>query len=628
MDHDSYRKDTTMTSAGQQNTQALHEMYDEDITVLRRMLKQQEEPTDRVAKSFQEVKVKAELERTVLPKSEKTDRVTHQPFYSNVKNDGYVSLCSCDSAKELLTVRKERDELKVRFRRGEASRTTITERQELERALHSAKSELFQEQKRFRHRIEDLEDRLEEAQYQYEEALAEKNSNIQELQDKLAAAEVSKVPASQTNNDAWVLKEKTREQQEKMQELQSQISQKDREIDALHFKIKDQSRLSENISHQLLENERKIWRGKLQEAENKLSSAKEEQGLSNKRFESENKLLRNEVEDFKKKNDEISRKLEESTQEHEKAKVREHEQWLEKENDLKDKNHQLQEKIENFKLELSQAFSKNSHLEIDIMKREKSLKDDYMARVNERREEVKDLHQKIENLQLEVADALLKAKTSVTEGERLDHCISSTLLDLCHKLALLHNAMEPNDALRLMCSSAGVASSKEAVAKLENITQQLSRKVNEQICELERLRRHAKRPAVNQLSSLRSNSDVDCLSEELKLVRGRLQEKEDELRQLQVNMEHWKELTAKRLAQKFQEELQLQMEKKLTQNRDSGILSHAGQAQYSSAPRSSLSNVNDSSTVKLLCHLQSRVKQLRTENDLLRSSSFIKELGK
>ena len=53
---------------------------------------------------------------------------------------------------------KERDELLARIRRGEASKTSIEERQELERQLHTTKSALFQQRKKSRQQLEDIEE--------------------------------------------------------------------------------------------------------------------------------------------------------------------------------------------------------------------------------------------------------------------------------------------------------------------------------------------------------------------------------------------------------------------------------------------------------------------------------------
>ena len=53
---------------------------------------------------------------------------------------------------------KNRDELLARIRRGEASKTSIEERQELERQLHTTKSALFQQRKKSRLQLEDIEE--------------------------------------------------------------------------------------------------------------------------------------------------------------------------------------------------------------------------------------------------------------------------------------------------------------------------------------------------------------------------------------------------------------------------------------------------------------------------------------
>ena len=47
----------------------------------------------------------------------------------------------------------------------------------------------------------------------------------------------------------------------------------------------------------------------------------------------------------------------------------------------------------------------------------------------------------------------------------------------------------------------------------------------------------------------------------LRIFREKLNAKDSELHDMQINMNQWKDLTAQRLAEKFQEELQLQVER-------------------------------------------------------------------
>lgn len=85
--------------------------------------------------------------------------------YDDVRNDFLAKICMRTlklSLKccwiQIVALIQERDELRARFRRGEASKTTIAERQELERALHTAREELFRERKYKREQIEELEE--------------------------------------------------------------------------------------------------------------------------------------------------------------------------------------------------------------------------------------------------------------------------------------------------------------------------------------------------------------------------------------------------------------------------------------------------------------------------------------
>ncbi|XP_078141297.1 uncharacterized protein LOC144539609 [Centroberyx gerrardi] len=119
-------------------------------------------------------------------------------------------------------------------------------------------------------------------------------------------------------------------------------------------------------------------------------------------------------------------------------------------------------------------------------------------------------------------------------------------------------------------------------------------------------------------------------------LRRQLKAKDLELWQVQRSMGQWKEQTAARLARKFEEELTAELERKTSKAREerqekseklegemrliarecndygaqysvSCPSSHAGECAASPGP-------SDMASFKLLRHLQSRVKQLRAEN--------------
>ncbi|XP_029916453.1 trichohyalin isoform X2 [Myripristis murdjan] len=115
-------------------------------------------------------------------------------------------------------------------------------------------------------------------------------------------------------------------------------------------------------------------------------------------------------------------------------------------------------------------------------------------------------------------------------------------------------------------------------------------------------------------------------------LRKQLKAKDLELRQVQRSMSEWKDQTAARLARKFEEELTAELERKMSKSREDfqekpetpeGEMTVTARqcndsgAQYSvSHPSSHAASpaTSDMTSFKLLRHLQSRVTQLRAEN--------------
>ncbi|XP_072164178.1 uncharacterized protein [Diadema setosum] len=127
--------------------------------------------------------------------------------------------------------------------------------------------------------------------------------------------------------------------------------------------------------------------------------------------------------------------------------------------------------------------------------------------------------------------------------------------------------------------------------------------------------------------------EVDCLQRLVGVLQDsetslqqQVASKDEELRQIQANMAAWKEETALKMARKFEDELNKELEVRLEE-------SHSGSGSYRSSQsdqrmRSSALGTSttsslgsgDSSTTKLLRHLQDRVKHLRMENMTLKQA--------
>ncbi|XP_054629178.1 trichohyalin isoform X3 [Dunckerocampus dactyliophorus] len=112
-------------------------------------------------------------------------------------------------------------------------------------------------------------------------------------------------------------------------------------------------------------------------------------------------------------------------------------------------------------------------------------------------------------------------------------------------------------------------------------------------------------------------------------LRRQLEAKDMELRQVQTNMAQWKEQTTARLACKFEEELTAELERKTSHiqetQRSEGQTRHSTKhqdVQYSNRSTCVYATVphipSDVASLKLVRYLQSRVNQLRVENQTWR----------
>nr|CAB3262639.1 uncharacterized protein LOC100181173 [Phallusia mammillata] len=579
-----------------------HKTYDEDINKLRKMLQQQ---------SYETVPEENVLQEETFPRmdsEEPSDSFTtfmstsaSTSFPENIKEqNAYCNSCNC--SEEIDRLIKERNELRARIHRGEASRTSIEERQELERALHSAKSEIFRERKRSRQIIEDLEEKLEEAQHLYETSISDKDGLSESVLEKLSmkdklveSLQDQVISLNKKNDDQRITKEK---------ELNNQTNKIDKltqELDSSRNKLQEQQLGYEELKQSILKTGKAKCERMLDESKERERKATKKCMLAINELETENKKLIAIIEDLSKKQETLSKELEEKN----------HiinEDLKKREQGLNEKANHLEEKNECLRQEISKLFTQNSQFEIEMIKREKQQKQEFVEKEQEQKNEIKDLHGKIEHLQLEVADALLKTKNGRVEAEHRERLLISNVNDQCQKLLCLYKSMKSHDCQSGIYDEIEQSTTKEALARLHELVQLVCRTVNELLCEVARLKRNGRK----------KNSYYTASTEELSMLKGCLEEKDQEIQNLKLNMNHWKDLTAQRLTTKFQEELQLQMERKINkiqQNPQVSLQAH------------SATSANDSSTVKLLCHLQSRVKQLRSENDFLKSSSTIRGIN-
>ncbi|XP_072013528.1 uncharacterized protein [Amphiura filiformis] len=108
-------------------------------------------------------------------------------------------------------------------------------------------------------------------------------------------------------------------------------------------------------------------------------------------------------------------------------------------------------------------------------------------------------------------------------------------------------------------------------------------------------------------------------------MQKKLANKDEELREIQRGMAKWKEESAYKMAQKFEEELNRELEIRLHEKKERQELMRSGpksvdQSQDSSSPSNANTPPNDASTIQHLRHLQERVRHLQAENISLRKN--------
>ncbi|XP_023660089.1 uncharacterized protein [Paramormyrops kingsleyae] len=148
------------------------------------------------------------------------------------------------------------------------------------------------------------------------------------------------------------------------------------------------------------------------------------------------------------------------------------------------------------------------------------------------------------------------------------------------------------------------------------------------------LRQHLIQEHMEELSSLKRNWLRNSSHGEagglITSLRRQLQDKDEELREVQRNMGHWKEQTTARLARKFEEEMMAELERRVPrtnmdkytqlqrwddemQKGPAGLLSASSPSLLFSDP-CSVPIAPGLGSLKLLKHLRVRVRQLRSES--------------
>ncbi|XP_069475234.1 trichohyalin-like [Ambystoma mexicanum] len=148
---------------------------------------------------------------------------------------------------------------------------------------------------------------------------------------------------------------------------------------------------------------------------------------------------------------------------------------------------------------------------------------------------------------------------------------------------------------------------------------------------------------IEEITNLQRNQLKESGSGESQTLRQQLREKDNELRAIQRNMARWKDETACKLARKFEEELNAELEKRFSRNKptnnyrnpdsldgemqrlsmqETSQRSHLRSASSPSLNAASKDGQHDFGALKMLRQLQGRVRELRAESTVCHGGSI------
>lgn len=552
---------------------------------------------------------------------------------------------------------EDRRALRVCEKRSDVVVVSVLERDEMQRQLSSTKTELFAEQRRGREKVESLQERLEEAHGELQKTTERENSlktkcvcledkhrqtkqqlrgletQVRDLQEELQACRITlgtlEKILSQKELQLLDLQKGQVELETDRDELEGQVQQlKTQHYSALR-EVQEQARTEmETVLEQQkkdldLAHETEIQKIKEEEA-NKLKTFvaqknKEELDMAvlrrvraavaqeRRKWEAEkDEAVQVECsrleQQHRRREDHISSRIQ-----REKSRVQAlHSNVL-----------QLQADKQRTAAELERALqcSENeaNRLRSTLEERERGHSEATAEVEHSIRRWAQELQTESKRLQLLVEQDQSKHSSSLTVEEALT-ALRSTREQIRSFIGGLHQELQSQQRV--------IEQLRRDKERELSVQRQQLRMERDQA--LDSLKEHLIQDHIEELSSLNPASVCDGGggSEELaECLRRQLKAKDSELRQVQRSMSQWKEQTAARMAWKFEEELTAELERNILKTQ------HELAPDEKAAPLSVLpsvlsldcaaSNSSSSASLKLLCYLQSRVKQLRLENQSL-----------
>ncbi|XP_075034753.1 uncharacterized protein LOC142097042 isoform X2 [Mixophyes fleayi] len=221
---------------------------------------------------------------------------------------------------------------------------------------------------------------------------------------------------------------------------------------------------------------------------------------------------------------------------------------------------------------------------------------------------------------------------------------SPSRLSTSHALQMLHGVSEETNQLFQELQHE-VEAQKRTVLHVQREKERELQQIKEQ-CQLEKekaldmLKERLIQEHLEEITNLQRDQLRDSNGANSQSLRQQLREKDNELRAIQRNMAKWKDETATKLARKFEEELNAELEKSLSRSKASE--SHRNPERVGAVVRrlswerkenshlrsASTPSVNgavsqhDYSAIKILRNMQGRVRDLRTDNRVYHGGSM------
>ncbi|KAJ4942069.1 hypothetical protein JOQ06_011939 [Pogonophryne albipinna] len=526
---------------------------------------------------------------------------------------------------------------------------SLLEREEMERQLDNAKTELFTEQRRAREKLESTQEKLEET--------------CEELQRVTEAESLLRTRCA-------YLEEKQRQKKDQIEAVEFKVSEMRGDLGECKVRVSTQEKMLAQKELQLLDVQEQ--RGALQAERDGLKGAL--------------KHLKTQHCNASKEAHQQAQTMDAALKKEKKEMALAHEQQIQKVNKPEKANAlSLTRHIESLKssIQLQEEEAKKLRDSLETQQQEAQLREEqqhkealekmHCGKLQEQNR--KSLESMRSEMQRERSKALalqqkvveLKTRVQEMESESCAQQQESVTALMCQTLKEKHRA----ELQRQMAQSAEGQSSvllphsptaAEARVNLRTLREQLKHLINHLQQELhsqkqttEQLRKEKERELSIQRQQLRLDRDQALDSLKARLIQEHIEElswphmsslrkqlgaKDLELRQVQRNMAQWKEHTAARLACKFEEELTSELERCKTQllrgrkpsksreerptepERPDGELTlRAKEAQTPACSpwlhvvdSAASHSPSDVASFKLLRFLQSRVKQLRVEN--------------